>query len=63
MQQKLFKEQGMKRLIPLLLLIGLSSCTFNFIQTDTHGTASDVVDSEPKAEAQVTATATVPLAP
>lgn len=25
----------------------VSSCTINIIQTSTHGTASDVVDSDP----------------
>ncbi len=27
-----------------LCLIGFTGCTFNIIQTDTHGVASDVVD-------------------
>lgn len=35
----------MKNIIPITMIpIFLTSCTLSMIQTDTHGTASDVVD-------------------
>lgn len=33
-------------LITLLLIVLASGCTISIIQTDTHGTASDVVDEQ-----------------
>lgn len=50
------------RKLSLLALpcIFLSACTWNIVQTDTHGTASDVVDSDPKTEAQVSPQISVP---
>lgn len=37
--------------IPLLFL--LTSCTLSFTNIDTHGTASDVIDEDQKADAKV----------
>lgn len=34
----------MKKTISIILFFSLYSCTINIIQTDTHGTATDVVD-------------------
>ena len=40
-------------MIMYLLLISfiIQSCTINMIQTDTHGVAEDVVDSDPSTTA------------
>jgi hypothetical protein len=48
----------MKKLFILLLLF-LSSCTLNIIQTDTHGVAKDVVDDTNKTDA--TADVSLPI--
>jgi hypothetical protein len=40
-----------------------SSCTLNVIMTHTEGNASDVVDSNPSTEAEVTPTVSVPVVP
>ena len=49
-------------LIVLLFWMALffSSCTLNMIMTHTEGSASDVVDSSPRTEAEVTPTVSVP---
>jgi len=47
-------------IIPLFLLSG---CTYSIILTDTHGTATDVVDETSKPTADIDATANIPLSP
>jgi hypothetical protein len=39
----------------------LGGCTLSIILTDTHGVATDVVDDTSKADADVSATANVPM--
>lgn len=55
----------MRKWMPILMILCLPACTLNLIQTDTHGTASDVVDSDPRTDPTVDANANVslPLAP
>ncbi len=43
----------MKHIIKIILAISLTGCTINIIQTDTHGTASDVVDDTTKTSSTV----------
>jgi hypothetical protein len=43
----------MKYLINIVLALSLTACTLNIIQTDTHGTATDVVDDTTKASSTV----------
>ncbi len=45
--------------IPLFLL--LTSCTFNIAQTDTHGYADDVNDTNQTADGKLDAT--IPITP
>jgi hypothetical protein len=49
----------MKYIPAILLCLSMTACTCSFIQTDTHGTASDVVDdtATPKTDLE----ATIPL--
>lgn len=49
--------------IILLISIILPSCTVNMINTSTHGTATDVVDSDPKTDANVKASVALPISP
>lgn len=49
--------------VTISLLAFVTSCTLSFSNADTHGTASDVIDSEPKADAQVSPTLSVPVKP
>jgi len=42
------------------MAVAFSSCTLNMIMTHTEGNASDVVDSSPRTEAEVTPTVSVP---
>lgn len=51
----------MTNLLIVVLGLFMAACTINMIQTDTHGTASDVVDSDAKANADIKADATIPL--
>ena len=54
----------MHRMLLLLLLnCLLESCTINIIQTDTHGQASDVVDSDPSTDAKPDISVPVSLTP
>ena len=41
----------------------LTSCTLSFQNVMTDGTASDVVDSEPKSDVPVTTNLTIPFKP
>lgn len=41
----------------------LTSCTYSIILTDTHGTATDVVDSDPKNEVEADPNLNVPVKP
>lgn len=40
-----------------------TSCTFNIIQTDTHGYADDVVDSDPSTDVKPQTDLTIPFKP
>jgi hypothetical protein len=51
------------KLLSLTFLLFLQSCTLSFIMTDTHGTAEDVVDSTPSAQADVKPVIEIPLSP
>lgn len=53
----------MRIILALIALLFLESCTLSMIMTDTHGTASDVVDSEPSATADVKPVIDIPLTP
>lgn len=55
----------MRKWMSFLVVLCLPACTLNLIQTDTHGTASDVVDSDPRTDPTVDANAnvTLPIAP
>jgi hypothetical protein len=56
----------MKKLLSLLTLTltTLSSgCTLSIIQTDTHGTATDVVDSAATSDAEVDPDISIPVKP
>lgn len=44
-------------------IIGLTSCSLIFNNTMTEGTASDVVDSDAKADADVSVPVTIPIKP
>lgn len=47
--------------LAVLLVIVLNSCTLSFSNVSTHGTASDVVDSEPDTDADLSPTIEIPL--
>lgn len=47
----------------ILLLLLCTSCTISIILTDTHGSATDVVDSTPKIETKTDADVDIPLSP
>lgn len=51
----------MLKYLLFIFIILFSACTWNIIQTSTHGSASDVVDSDPQTEADVSPTITAPL--
>jgi hypothetical protein len=52
----------MRKLLFLFPLISIwSGCTVSIIQTDTHGTATDVVDAEASSEADLEAEANIPV--
>jgi len=44
----------------LLVMVG---CTINMIQTDTHGTAEDVVNSDPQTDVKADPVISLPLSP
>lgn len=46
-----------------LLVLVMTSCTLNMIMTDTHGTAEDVVDSNPSTSADVKPVVNIPMTP
>jgi len=47
--------------IVLASFIFLLSCTISIIQTDTHGTAEDVVDSTPTTTTETDADLSIPI--
>lgn len=47
----------------ILCWIFFSGCTLSIILTDTHGTATDVVDSTPTTETKTDADVDIPLSP
>lgn len=51
----------MRLILAAMALFCLGSCTLSMIMTDTHGTASDVVDSAPTSTADVKPVIEVPL--
>ncbi len=51
---------GMLILIALIV-VSLSSCTLSFTNVMTEGSASDVVDSDPKQDIPVSPTVTLPI--
>lgn len=51
----------MQNTILISLLLLLSACTINIMQTDTHGTASDVVDSTSKSDADIQTDLSLPV--
>lgn len=54
----------MKEVLAIISLIFLlTSCTVNMLQTDTHGTASDVVDETSSAQATVSPNLNIPVKP
>lgn len=56
------KAKYMKKMLAIFPMIFIwSGCTISIIQTDTHGTATDVVDAEASADADVEAEASVPI--
>jgi hypothetical protein len=50
----------MIRLVLLSILLISSGCTVSIILTDTHGTATDVVDSTPTTETETDLRADIP---
>ncbi len=53
----------MRSLVLSFILLASSGCTISIIQTDTHGTATDVVDSTPSTTAETEADIQVPVKP
>lgn len=54
----------MKKISCLILFTMLTACcSLSMIQTDTHGTASDVVDDTLTPSTTVTPTVTIPVKP
>lgn len=53
----------MRYQILFLITITLTGCTINIINTSTHGVATDVVDSDPKTDANVKASVALPISP
>jgi hypothetical protein len=51
----------MIRMLLVSFGILLTACTINIMQTDTHGSATDVVDSDAKANADLKADLSLPL--
>lgn len=51
----------MKRLFFIPFIVLFSSCTISMINTSTHGTASDVVDSTPTTETKTDADISLPV--
>lgn len=49
--------------IALLLLSFLTSCTLSFTNVDTHGSASDIVDSDPVNDVKPATEISLPVAP
>lgn len=51
-----------KSLIPVFLLSAMMwGCTYSVIQTDTHGSASDVVDEEQTSNPNVAPVVSIPM--
>ena len=46
--------------VVIIAVCSLTSCTLSFQNVMTSGTASDIVDSDPKTDAQVDPTLTIP---
>jgi len=56
------KAKYMKKMLAIFPMIFIwSGCTISIIQTDTHGTATDVVDAEASSDADLEAEANVPV--
>ena len=53
----------MKYFISIFLSLALTACTFSVNQIHVDGTASDVVDENQKADANVSPTLSIPLKP
>lgn len=51
----------MMRLSFSVLCMILTSCTINIIQTDTHGQAEDVVDSDPSTDVKPQTDLSIPF--
>lgn len=51
----------MKKLVFIILLTMLQGCTVSLTLANTHGVASDVVDSTPTTETKTDANATIPV--
>jgi len=51
----------MKNIIRFLSPVILSSCTLSFQNISTHGTATDLVDQDQDAQADLTADVSIPL--
>jgi hypothetical protein len=51
----------MKEFILIPLMVFFSSCTISMINTSTHGSASDVVDSTPTTETKTDADVSLPI--
>ena len=55
-------REFMRKLLFLFPLVSIwSGCTVSIIQTDTHGTATDVVDAEASSDADLEAEANIPV--
>ncbi len=50
----------MRKLLIAFLSLAMTSCTLSIIQTDTHGQATDVVDSTPSTTAETQADISIP---
>lgn len=53
----------MNKLISVISLLILTSCTISFQNISTHGTATDLVDENQTASPQVDAKVSAPLSP
>lgn len=51
----------MKPIFLALMTLIASGCTISIIQTDTHGSATDVVDSTPTTTTETDAQVDIPL--
>ncbi len=50
-------------LVYIFLAFLCTSCTINMIQTDTHGVASDIVDSDPTTDVKPQTDLSIPISP